>query len=49
MAAHKKEEQKMSKWIPQDIEHFLYELGTLKVRDQGAFELYAKTLAALLW
>ena len=47
--AHKKEEQEMSRLIPQDIETFLYELGTLQVDVPGAFEQYAKTAAALLW
>jgi hypothetical protein len=44
-----KEEQQMSRLIPQDIETFLYELGTLQVGHTRAFEQYAKTSAALLW
>jgi hypothetical protein len=39
----------MSTLIPKDIESFLYELGNLQEGAPGAFELYAKTAAALLW
>jgi hypothetical protein len=39
----------MSKLIPQDIEEFLYDLGTLRDGVPGAYEEYAKTVAALLW
>ena len=48
-AAHEKEEQQMSRLIPQDIETFLYELGTLKDGTPSAFEQYVKAAAALLW
>jgi hypothetical protein len=47
--AHKKEEPAMSTLIPQDIEFFLYDIGTLQGGAPGAFEEYAKTAAALLW
>jgi hypothetical protein len=39
----------MSKSIPQDVEDFLYDLGTRRDSVPGAFEEYAKTAAALLW
>jgi hypothetical protein len=39
----------MSKLLPQDIEDFLYELGTFDERVPGAFQEYVKTVAALLW
>lgn len=39
----------MSTLIPQDIESFLYEIGTLQGSAPGAFEAYAKNAAALLW
>ena len=39
----------MSKLIPQDIEDFLYDLGTRRDRVPDAFEEYAKAAAALLW
>jgi hypothetical protein len=39
----------MNRLIPQDIESFLYELGTLRVDVPGAFEQYARTAATLLW
>jgi hypothetical protein len=37
----------MSTLIPQDIESFLYDIGTLQGGAPGAFEEYAKTAAAL--
>ena len=49
MTAHKKEELQMSRLIPQDIETFLHELGTLPGGAPGPFEQYAKAAAALLW
>ena len=39
----------MSKLIPQDIEDFLYDLGTRPDDTPGGFEEYARTAAALLW
>lgn len=39
----------MSKSIPDDVEEFLYTLGTLQVANSSAFEQYAKTVATLLW
>jgi hypothetical protein len=39
----------MSKSLPQDVEEFLYILGTFDQVVPGAFELYAKTAATLLW
>ena len=39
----------MSKRIPQDIEDFLYTLGTCDQIAPGAFEEYARTVATLLW
>jgi hypothetical protein len=39
----------MSKLIPQDIEEFLYDLGTRRDGVPGAYEEYAKAAAALLW
>jgi hypothetical protein len=39
----------MSKLIPQDIEDFLYDLGTRRDVVPDAFEEYAKTAATLLW
>jgi hypothetical protein len=38
-----------NKLIPQDIEDFLYDLGTSRYGIPGAFEEYVKTVAALLW
>ena len=40
---------KMSKLLPPDVEEFLYILGTFDQVVPGAFELYAKTAATLLW
>lgn len=39
----------MSKSIPQDVEDFLYTLGTCDQIAPGAFEEYARTAATLLW
>lgn len=39
----------MSKSIPDDVEEFLYTLGTLQVGNPSALEEYAKTAATLLW
>ena len=39
----------MSKSLPRDVEEFLYTLGTFDQVVPGAFELYAKTAATLLW
>lgn len=39
----------MSKLIPQDIEDFLYVLGTFKESVPDAFESYARTVAALMY
>jgi hypothetical protein len=39
----------MSKSIPQDVENFLYTLGTCDQIAPGAFEQYARTAATLLW
>jgi hypothetical protein len=38
----------MSKSIPQDVEDFLYTLGTCDKIAPGAFEEYARTVATLL-
>ncbi len=39
----------MSKSLPEDVEEFLYTLGTFDQVVPGAFEVYAKTAATLLW
>ena len=39
----------MSKRIPQDVEDFLYTLGTSEQIHPAAFEEYARTAATLLW
>ena len=39
----------MSKLIPQDVEDFLYDLGTRRDGSPGSFANYAKTAAGLLW
>jgi hypothetical protein len=39
----------MSKSLPQDVEAFLYALGTFEQAVPGAFEAYVKTAATLLW
>ena len=39
----------MSKRIPQDVEEFLYTLGTCEQIYPAAFEEYARTAATLLW
>lgn len=44
-----KVDHKMSKSIPQDIEDFLYTLGTCDQIVPGSFEEYARTAATLLW
>jgi hypothetical protein len=38
----------MNKSIPQDVEDFLYTLGTCDQIAPGAFEEYARTVATLL-
>ena len=38
----------MNKSIPQDVEDFLYTLGTCDKIAPGAFEEYARTVATLL-
>jgi hypothetical protein len=39
----------MSKLIPDDIESFLYELGTFKEDSPGSFERYGRLAATLLY
>jgi hypothetical protein len=39
----------MSKRIPQDVEDFLYTLGTCEQIAPGPSEDYARTAATLLW
>jgi len=39
----------MSKLIPQDIEDFLYDLGTRSDGVPGAFEEYARSVAGLMY
>ena len=39
----------MNRLIPEDIESFLFELGTFKTDVPGAYEEYARAAASLLF